>query len=96
MYRWKKIINKIIDGLSWRILRINDLRLLDRWGIKKSLGNKRKYLFKRKFKINGKYYWWFYQGMRKSSKNYSNINRETRKNLIIDVNIDELGSIKLK
>jgi hypothetical protein len=34
--------------------------------------------------------------MRKYRKNYSNIKRETRKNLIIDIDVDEPGSIKLK
>ena len=34
--------------------------------------------------------------MRKYRKNYSNIKREIRKNLIIDLSIDEFGSKKLK
>ena len=34
--------------------------------------------------------------MRKYRKNYSNIKREIRKNLIIDLSIDEFGPKKLK
>ena len=34
--------------------------------------------------------------MRKYRKNYSNIEIEIRKNLIIDLSIDEFGSKKLK